>query len=73
MTYAEIYARPFRPYSCADPMRAVRATLNRPMRRPMRAMRGQTYAQVGGLNKTPLRSPERQTRSTRGNEDMTAR
>lgn len=30
-------------YSCADPMRAVRAALNR----PMRAMRGQTYAQVG--------------------------
>jgi hypothetical protein len=49
MTYAEIYARPLRPYSCADPMRAVRATLNRPMRRPMRAMRGQTYAQVGVL------------------------
>jgi hypothetical protein len=37
----------FGPYSCADPMRAVRATLNRPMRRPMRARRGQTYAQVG--------------------------
>ena len=43
MTYAGPYARPFGPYSCADPMRAVRAALNR----PMRAMRGQTYAQVG--------------------------
>src|SRR5688500_4932856 len=49
MTYAETYARPSRPYSCADSMRAVRATLNRPMRRPMRAMRGGTNAQVGVL------------------------
>ena len=65
MTYAGPYARPFGPYSCADPMRAVRATLNRPMRRPMRAMRGQTYAQVGVLLRPLCVVQSAKTRSTR--------
>ena len=57
------YARPIRPYSCADPMRAVRATLNRPYAETYAGYARPDICASGGLNKTPLRSPERKTRS----------